>query len=189
MSAVAFDLAADRPAPTLSVCAGRVLALAGVAFGAANLIQCGVMSGALGWHPAVLGFSWPIAVGAFLVGVFRLRRAGGQAGRRVGGWSRIVILVHIGAALLLAGLSAVTGDWELMRWTSAVGLALYGLAWAIAAARTATANMAAMAAVAFAGVAGIALRFGTADQYLIYACALALVALIPGLWLALGRRL
>ena len=189
MSAVTFDLAADRAAPTVATCAGRVLVLAGVAFGAANLIQWGVMSGALDWHPAVLGLSWPVAVGAFLIGVFRLRRAGGEAGRRVGGWSRIAILIHIGAALALVGLSVAAGDWELMRWTSAVGLTLYGLAWAIAAVRIGTANMAVVAVTAFAGVAAIALRFGTPDQYLIYACALALVALIPGLWLALGRRL
>ena len=189
MSAIAFDLAAVRPLPAVSICAGRVLFLAGAAFGAANLIQWGVMTGALGWHPAVLGLSWPIAVGAFLAGVFRLRRVGGEAGRRVAGWSRAAILIHIGAALALAGLSAAAGDWELMRWTSAVGLTLYGAAWTIAAARTGTFNMAALAAVAFAGVAGIALRFGTPDPYLIYACALALVALIPGLWLALGRRL
>lgn len=189
MSAIAFDLAADRPAPAVSVCAGRVLVLAGVAFGAANLIQWGVMSGALGWHPALLGLSWPIAVGGFLTGVFRLRRAGSEAGRRVAGWSRIAILIHIGAALALAGLSAAAGDWELMRWTSAVGLTLYGAAWTLAAVRTGTLNMAAVALTAFAGVAGIALRFGTPDPYLIYACALVLVALIPGLWLALGRRL
>ena len=189
MSAVAFDLAASRPLPAVSVCAGRVLLLAGLTFGAANLIQWGVMSGALGWHPAVLGLSWPLTVGAFLFGVFRLKRAGGEAGRRVAGWSRTAILIHIGAALALAGLSAAAGDWELMRWTSAVGLTLYGLAWAVAAARTGTANMAAVAAIAFSGVAGIALRFGTPDPYLIYACALALVALLPGLWLALGRRL
>lgn len=189
MSAVTFDLAPARPLPTVSVCAGRVLLLAGVTFGAANLIQWGVMSGALGWHPAVLSLSWPVAVGAFLTGVFRLRRAGGEAGQRVSGWSRAAILIHIGTALALAGLSAVVGDWELMRWTSAIGLTLYGVAWTVAAARTGTLNMAAMAVTAFAGVTGIALRFGTADQYLIYACALAFVALIPGLWLALGRRL
>jgi hypothetical protein len=189
MSAVTFDLAADRPLATVPVCAGRVLVLAGLTFGAANLIQWGVMSGALGWHPAVLSLSWPIAVGAFLTGVFRLRRAGGEAGRRVAGWSRAAILIHIGAALALAGLSVATGDWELMRWTSAVGLGLYAAAWSVAAVRTATLNMAAVALTALAGVAGIALRFGTPDPYLIYACALALVALIPGLWLALGRRL
>ncbi|WP_332677154.1 hypothetical protein [Brevundimonas sp.] len=189
MSAVAFDLAATRPLPTVPVCAGRILALAGVTFGAANLIQWGVMSGALGWHPAALGLSWPVAVGVFLTGLFRLRRAGGEAGRRVAGWSRLAILIHIGAALALAGLSVATGDWEMMRWTSAVGLGLYGFAWTLAAARAGNLNMAALAAAAFAGVAGIALRFGTPDPYLIYACALALVALIPGLWLALGRRL
>lgn len=189
MSAATFDLAADRPAPTVPVCAGRVLVLAGLTFGAANLIQWGVMSGALSWHPAVLGLSWPVAVGAFLTGVFRLRRAGGEAGQHVAGWSRAAILVHVGAALALVGLSAAAGDWELMRWTSAVGLTLYGVAWAVAAARTGTVNMVVVAGVAFAGVAAIAARFGTADQYLIYACALALVALLPGLWLALGRRL
>lgn len=189
MSAVAFDLATDRPSPTVAVCAGRVMLLAGLTFGAANLVQWGVMSGLPGWHPAVLSLSWPVAVGAFLTGVFRLRRAGGEASRRVGGWSRTAILIHIGAALALVGLAVATGDWELMRWTSAVGLTLYGLAWAVAAARTGTANMAVVAAIAFAGVAAIALRFGTPDQYLIYACALTLVALLPGLWLALGRRL
>ena len=189
MSAIAFDLAPPSSPPSVSVCAGRVMLLAGVAFGAANLIQWGVMSGILGWHPAVLSLSWPIAVGAFLIGVFRLRRAGSEAGQRVAGWSRAAILIHIGAALALAGLSAATGDWELMRWTSAIGLTLYGLAWSVAAARTGTVNMAVVAATAFAGVAAITLRFGTPDQYLIYACALALVALLPGLWLALGRRL
>lgn len=92
MSAVAFDLAAVRPATTVPVCAGRVLVLAGAAFGAANLIQWGVMTGALGWHPAVLALSWPIAVGVFLTGLFRLRRVAGEAGRLVAGWSRAAIL-------------------------------------------------------------------------------------------------
>jgi hypothetical protein len=31
--------------------------------------------------------------------------------------------------------------------------------------------------------------FGTPDQYLIQAATLALAALLPGLWLAFGRRL
>lgn len=189
MSAIAFDLAATRSSPSVSVCAGRIMVLAGVAFGAANLIQWGVLSGVLGWHPAVLSLSWPIAVAAFLVGLFRLRRTGGEAGQRVARWSRAAILIQVGAALCLLGLSAATSDWGLMRWTSAVGLTLYGLAWAVAAARTGTVNMAVVAVTAFAGVAAIAVRFGTPDQYLIYACALALVALLPGLWLALGRRL
>jgi len=189
MSAVTFDLAASQPLPTVSICAGRVMVLAGLTFGAANLIQWGVLSGTSGWHPAVLSLSWPIAIGAFFMGLFRLRRAGGEAALRVARWSRSAILIQIGAALALLGLSAVTQDWGLMRWTSAVGLTLYGLAWAIAAARTRTANMAAIAVTAFAGVAAMALRFGTPDPYLLYAGALALVALLPGLWLALGRRL
>lgn len=189
MSAVTFDLAASRALPTVPVCAGRVMVLAGITFGAANLIQWGVLSGTLGWHPAVLSLSWPIAVGAFFTGLFRLRRMGGEAGRQVAGWSRSAILIQIGAAVALLAVSAVTRDWGLMRWTSAVGLTLYGGAWTVAAARTGTMNMAVIAVTAFAGVAAMTLRFGTPDQYLIYACALAIVALLPGLWLALGRRL
>lgn len=189
MSAVALDLAPARPLPTVPVCAGRIMVLAGIAFGAANGVQWGVLSGAFGWHPAVLALSWPIAVGGFFLGLFRLRRSGGPAFCRVAGWARAAVLIQIGAALVLLGLSAAAGDWGLMRWTSAVGLTLYGLAWAAAAARTGTINMAVVAAVAFAAALGVAARLGSADQYLINAVALALVALLPGLWLALGRRL
>ena len=189
MSATTTTFAISAREPTLAVCAGRVMALAGAVFGAAHLVQWAVVCGALPWHPAVLSVTWPAAVTTFLVFLFRLRRAGGDAARRAGAWSRMAILAQIAAALALLAASAATGDWELMRWTSVVGLTLYGLAWAVAATRTRCLNMAWVSLTAFGGVAAIIIRIGTPDRYLIDARALGLVALLPGLWLASGRRL
>jgi hypothetical protein len=69
------------------------------------------------------------------------------------------------------------------------GLTFYAAGWAIAAIRTASPNMGVLFIVALAGAAGAAALVGTPDQYLIHASALALAALMPGLWLAFGRRL
>lgn len=181
--------AADRPAPTVAVCAGRVLLLAGAVFGTANLVQYGVRSGALGWHEATLGLNWLAAMAVFFPLLFRLRKIGGEPARRAAGWSRAAILSMLAAAAVLAAASAATGDWSLMLWTSVATLGLYGLAWAVAFVRTRRFNLALIAGVAWAGFACVATRLGSADQYLFQALTLALVAVLPGLWLALGRRL
>ena len=184
-------LTLDPPRPDLTVahCAGRVLLLAGLTFGAANLVQWAVLGGALDLHPAILGLSWALAVGAFLGGVARLQRIGGEAGRRVAVWSRVFILAQLAVALSLAAASASTGDWGLMRWSAVAGLGLYAVGWAIAAIRTGTPNMGILSLVSLTGAAAAAMLFGTPDQSLIHACTLALSALLPGLWLAFGRRL
>ncbi|HYC99132.1 hypothetical protein [Brevundimonas sp.] len=189
MTAATHTLADTPSGPTVAVCAGRVLLLAGAVFGAANLVQWGVLGGALPWHEATLGLNWLVAAGVFIAALIRLRTIGGEAARRAAGWSRRAILLIVGAALALAGASAVTGDWGLMPWLSVATLILYGLAWTIAFARTRRAGMALIAAVAAGGAAVVAARLGTADQYLLQAATLALVALLPGLWLASGRRL
>ena len=189
MTAAAFTFTASRSRPAVAVCAGRVLLLAGLAFGSANLFQGAVLGGALDLHPVFLGLNWAVAVGAFVIGSLRLRRVGGEAGQRVAGWSRAFILAHVGAALALAAISNAAGDWGLMRWNAVIGLTLYAAAWAVAAIRTGTPNMGALFLVALGGAAGAAMLFGTPDQYLIQACTLALAAFLPGLWLALGRRL
>jgi hypothetical protein len=189
MTATTLTFDPPRAAPGAAVCAGRVLLLAGFVFGAANLFQWGVLGGALDLHPAFLALSWTLAVAVFMSGLFRLRRLGGEAAREIAGWSRAFILAHVGVALVLAVISNAAGDWGLMRWNSVAGLMLYATGWAIAAVRTGTPNMGALCLVALAGAAAGALRFGTPDQYLIQAGALALAALLPGLWLAFGRRL
>ena len=189
MTAAAFTFDPPRTDTSVAVRAGRLLLLAGVVFGAANLFQWGVLSGALGLHPAVLGFGWATAVGIFLTGLVRLRRSGGEAARRVAGWSQAFILAQLGVALALAVVSNAAGDWGLMRWNAVAGLALYAVGWAVAAIRTETPNMGVLFLVALGGAAVAAMLFGTPDQSLIQACTLALAALLPGLWLAFGRRL
>lgn len=189
MTAAAFTFHTPRAEPGVAVCAGRLLLLAGTVFGAANLFQWGVLGGALDLHPAFLGLNWAVAVGVFMTGLFRLRRLGGEAARGVAGWSRAFILAHVGVALVLAVVSNAAGDWGLMRWNSVAGLVLYATGWAVAAIRTGSPNMGALCLVALGGGAAGALQFGTPDQSLIQACTLALVALLPGLWLAFGRRL
>lgn len=189
MTAATLTFDTPRPDPAVAICAGRVLRLAGLTFGGANLFQWGVLGGALALHPATLGLSWAVAVGVFLTGLVRLRRTGGEAGRRVAGWSRVFVLAHVGAALALAAASVWTGDWGLMRGASVAGLVLYAVGWAVAAIHAEAPNMGLLFVVALGGASAAALRFGTPDQYLIQAIALALAALLPGLWLAFGRRL
>lgn len=189
MTAAAFTFDTPHAEPTVAVCAGRTLLLAGLTFGGANLVQWGMLGGGLDLHPAMLGVSWAVAVALFLTGLSRLRRIGGEAGRRVSGWSRTFVLVQLGTALSLAAVSASTGDWGLMRWAAVAGLAFQAVGWAIAAVRTGTPNMGVLFLVSLAGAATAALLFGTPDQSLAHAVTLALAALLPGLWLAIGRRL
>ena len=189
MTAAAFTFETPRSDACVAVSAGRLLLLAGSVFGAANLYQWAILSGAIDLHPATLAVSWAAAVGIFLTGLIRLRRIGGEAARSVAGWSRAFILAHVGVALVLAAVSNAAGDWGLMRWNSVAGLTLYATGWAIAAIRTETRNMGVLFLVALGGATGAAMLFGTPDQYLIQAGTLALAAFLPGLWLAFGRRL
>ena len=173
--------------PTLAVAAGRNLIAAGAIFGAANLFQWGVMTGSLHLHPAMLSLSWPVAVAAFIITVRRLRNAGGEPARRAASWSRWAILFQIAAAVSLAVASGLTRNWALMMWMSPVGLAFYGVAWAVAAFRGGPGWMVAVAAGSLCGAMGVAALVGTPTQYLAYAYGLVCAALIPGLVLASGR--
>ena len=175
--------------PTLAIAAGRTLALAGVVFGSANLFQYAVQDGLLDLSEAVLAISWPVAVGTFLLALARLRRSGGEAARRAAVWSRTAILTALATAGALLALSFAQQDFSLMRWMGVATLVLYALVWTVAGVRTGRLNMAVLALVALGGAAAVSARMGLPDQYLIQAATLALVALLPGLWLALGRRL
>lgn len=188
MTATTFEPASIIPGqPTLAVAAGRNLIAAGSIFGAANLFQWGVLSGALPLHPALLSLTWPVAVAVFILLVRRLRNAGGEPARRAASWSRWAILFQIAAAVSLAIASGLTRNWALMMWMSPVGLAFYGVAWAIAALRGGPGWMIAVAAGALCAAMGVAALVGTPTQYLAYAYGLVCAALIPGLVLAFAR--
>jgi hypothetical protein len=189
MTASALVTPASSPSqPTLAVAAGRVLALAGTVFGLSNLFQYGVQSGLLHLHPAVLGLSWPVTVGLFLFALVRLRRIGGDNGRRAAVWSRIGVATMIGAALTLLAVSFVRQDFTTMFWMTPVGIGLYAAAWMIAAARARRGWMVAPALGALCAVGVAVSVLGTPQQYLVYAVALFAFVLIPGAWLASGRK-
>lgn len=183
MTTVALPLS-DRREPTAAECAGRVMTVSGLCFGGANLIQWGVLSGALPLHPAVLAVSWPAATAGFLITLVRIRKGAGPAGRRVAGWSRWGVFTLIGAALALVALSATSGNWDLMAWNSVVSPLIYAAAWTVAAVRTGRPILAAPALIALGGAAVVATVVGTPTQYLASATTLALAALLPGLALA-----
>lgn len=189
MTAAVLTPSADLPSqPTLAVAAGRVLTLAGAVFGLSNLFQYGVQSGLLHLHPAVLGLSWPLALTVFFVVLARLRRIGGDNGRRAAGWSRFTIGTMITAALILLAVSLTRQDFTTMAWMTPVSIGIYVVAWSTAAVR---ARRGWMIAPAFGSLcaAGLAISvLGTPAQYLVYACALFAFVLIPGAALASGRK-
>lgn len=189
MTAAALAPSASlAPQPTLAVAAGRVLALAGTVFGLSNLFQYGVQSGLLHLHPAVLGLSWPITVAVFLITLAHLRRVGGDNGKRAAGWSRFGIAAMIGAALTLLAVSFVRQDFTTMFWMTPVGIGLYAVAWTTAAVRARRGWMMAPALGALCAVGAAVSVLGTPAQYLVYAVALFAFVLIPGAWLASGRK-
>ncbi len=172
----------------LRVAAGRVLMLAGAAFGLANLFQYGVQSGGLGLHPAVLGLSWPVALAVFFIGLGRLRRTSGNAGRRVARWSRLAIGATMLTAIGLMAASAATGNAALMLWTTPAGLCVYGVGWATAFVRGGHRWMLAPCIGAL-GAAGATIPvLGSPMQYLAYAVGLLAFVLAPGAWMALARN-
>lgn len=187
MTATTLEPVSIAAAPTLAVAAGRNLIAAGAVFGAANLFQWSVLSGAAHIHPAMLSLSWPVAVTLFIVIVRRLRSLGGEHAIRAASWSRWAIAAQIGVAVALAVASAFTQNWALMMWVSPIGLAFYAGAWAVAAVRGGPRWTTAVAAGALLAALGVASLVGTPTQYLAYAYGLVCAALIPGLVLAFGR--
>jgi len=174
--------------PSLSVAAGRVLALAGAVFGLSNLFQYGVYSGLLNLHPAALGLSWPIAVAVFIVTLMRLRKAGGEAGKRAAGWSRLGILTMIASALTLLALSVAQKDFSLMYWMTPLGMGIYAVAWTTAAVKARRGWMLAQG-VGAATIAGLTVTLlGAPEQYLFYAIGLMAFAFAPGVFMILSDK-
>ena len=76
-----------------------------------------------------------------------------------------------------------------MQAAGGVSLAVYGVAWMIAAVRTGRLMMGVVSLTAFAGVGAVLLNLGAPQQYLAAAVTLMFVALLPGVALARGGRI
>jgi hypothetical protein len=192
MQAIKDDLAymralADegRRTPLLG---GSILIAAGLIYGAASLAHWAAAAGVLDLPTAGLNVIWGVAVAVFLVALVVLKgRLGGKPGaaalsNKVSGaaWG------GMGGASFAIGLSLFaavyrTGDWIFMGLFPPVILALYGAAWIVGAALSDRAWMKWVAVGSFASAVGSALLIGDTAQYLVYAAALFLLSVLPGL--------
>jgi len=174
-----------RRAPLLG---GSVLVGAGTSFGLASLLHWILMRGDLGDAPWLGPAIWLTAMAAFLAVLFwskrRLRdRTGAQAAANratTAAWSGAASAIFaLFAAFMLA--SMLTGEWIIMSLLGPVYLALYGAAWSVAAAMSDRGWIKGVAVASLLSSVGVAALAGRADQYLAYALALVVVALLPGL--------
>ena len=173
---------AGKDAPVM---AGPYLIAGGGWFGAASLIQWPPIRELLGldFGQAVLG--WLLAAVGFAIHLTVLiRRDRGKvensANRTVNAaWTG----VGYGIFAFLLGVAAMAyqrGDEFVLNTISLQVLSVYGIAWTIAAAATGHGWMKANAFFALLTVPVLGLFVGTGQEYLIYAIALVLTAVVPG---------
>ncbi len=181
------SLAEDGGAPTMG---GGLLALAGACFGAASLAHWAAEAGYLPIRDWGFALLWCAALTVFLVGVQIARRrdpsSAAPSSRAIAsvwmgvGWAICAIVMSLVAA------SIATGEWLLMSLISPVVLALYGAAWMVGAQFSKRGWVRFMPYVCFAAAIIVGAFTGRSEQYLVYAAALVLTAMLPGL--ALMRK-
>ncbi len=174
---------------------GSILVAAGLIFGTASLGQWAVETGLIpsfgGWtFPAI----WVAAMAAFFVGLFvvfrRLgpKKAGDTANRAVGvawsgaGWT--IFCMFLCAAIIAW---RTHSDATLMLMPSIV-LSLYGLAWSVAASMSRRRWVWACAWGSYAAAVIVAVFSNQTGVYLIFAAALVLLVVIPGMALVRQAR-
>lgn len=179
-----------RNAPMIG---GSMLAWAGLIFGAASLVFYAELSGAI--DPPGSGLVWLVAMILYaVIGttiVVRIRSQPGYMAPRNqatgAAWSSVGYAIFaIWIAFALA--SVRTGEEVIMFMFAPVILALYGLGWSVAASLSPKAWLKAAAGAAFVSAIATAWYAGEAEQFLVYAAALVLTALIPGLVLMRRAR-
>lgn len=173
---------AGKDAPLM---AGPYLIAGGGWFGAASLIQWPPLRELLGLDFGQAMLAWLLAAAGFALHLTLLIRRDrnkveNSANRTVNAaWSG----VGFGIFAFWLGVAAMAyqrGDGFVMNTISLQVLSVYGIAWTIAAAVTGHGWMKANAVFALLTVPVLGLFVGTGHEYLIYAIALALTAVVPG---------
>lgn len=173
---------AGKDAPLM---AGPYLIAGGGWFGAASLIQWPPLRELFGLDFGQAMLAWLLAAAGFALHLTLLIRRDrnkveNSANRTVNAaWSG----VGFGIFAFWLGVSAMAyqrGDGFVMNTISLQVLSVYGIAWTIAAAVTGHGWMKANAVFALLTVPVLGLFVGTGHEYLIYAIALALTAVVPG---------
>jgi hypothetical protein len=174
--------------------AGPYLVAGGAWFAAASLLQWPVIRDVLGLDAGQAVLAWLLAAAGFAVHLtVLLRRDRGRAentsNRAVNAvWSGIgwcIFAFWVGAAIM----SYRKGDAFLMNAISLHVLAVYGVGWTVAAVMTGRGWMQFNAAMALLTVPVLGALVGTGQEYLAYAIALVLTAIVPGLRIMRESRL
>lgn len=173
---------AGKDAPLM---AGPYLIAGGGWFGAASLIQWPPIRELLGLDFGQAVLAWLLAAVGFAIHLTVLIRR--DRGKVENSTNRTVNAAWTGVGygifafwLGVAAMAYQRGDGFVMNTISLQVLSVYGIAWTIAAAATGHGWMKANAFFALLTVPVLGLFVGTGHEYLIYAIALVLTAVVPG---------
>lgn len=165
---------------------GSILVAAGIVFGAASIAHWLVMTGRIAASPWAYPVIWLGATVIFLGVMFVGKRRAGLAGnmttanRATGlawqgvGWSIFALFAAVGIVSWRAQSSIPT------LLLPSIVMALYGLAWMVAAALTGKRWIRLTAAASYAASLVLAVFSVSSAVFLIYAAALVLLAVAPG---------
>ena len=166
---------------------GPIMIAAGVIFGAANVIQWAIQSGALAVEPMTQLWVWLTAGAVFALALFVLiRRAsrkpgyGSHGNKAVGAaWSAIGFGIFV-MWLSLMAIGFRSGDWTMMWTMPSVVATAYGSAWMVSAAATGRRWMTVIGLLAYAGAIVSGALIGSTTIYLVFAVLMVATALVPG---------
>ena len=174
-----------RRAPLLG---GSILALGGAVFALASVGHWTILARVVDAPPVMLSVVWGVAFVVFIAGLWtlkaRVRRVPGAASPKNRGfgvvWQGLGFAIFaIFVALAVASLR-VRSDLP-MALLAPVIMALYGAGWWVAATLSERGWMRAVSLAAFATSIGLGALVGSAEQFLVYAAALVVTGLLPGL--------
>lgn len=174
-----------RDAPLLN---GPILVAAAVIFGAANLAQWAVQSGALVVDPMVQLWVWLGAGAVFGLALYVLiQRAsrkpgyGSHGNKAVGAaWSALGFGIFV-TWLSLMAMGFGSGDWTAMWAMPSVVATAYGSAWIVSGAVSGRRWMTVIGLASYAGAVLFGALIGDSAIYLAFAVFMLATALVPGL--------
>lgn len=168
--------------------AGPYLVAAGSWFAAASLAQWPVLRTAFDLDVAEAAGLWFVAAAGFAFHLAWLVRR--DRGRPENASNRAVNATWQGVGFAIfafwlgvAALAYRRDDYFLIKTVLLQVLSLYGAAWMLAARMTGRGWMQANAFFAFLTVPVLGVLMGTGQEFLVYAIALVLTAVVPGVWL------
>jgi hypothetical protein len=177
---------AGQEAPLM---AGPYLIAGGAWFGAASIVQWPLLRNLLGLSFGQATLAWLVAAAGFAIHLALLIRR--DRHKVENSTNRVVNAAWTGVGLGIfafwLGVAAMAwqrSDGFVMNTISLQVLTVYGIAWIIAGAATGQGWMKANAFFALLTVPVLGMFVGTGHEYLIYAIALVLTAIVPGVRLS-----